>query len=381
MDSQPAAARALADAADADATILVADDDRNAREHLAALLRSQGYQVEVCEDGQEALSRVTMGGIDLVLLDAVMPRLSGSDTCRLLKSLSGTTFLPVMFVTSRSDPASRVEGLRLGADDYLGKPFDNEELLARVDALLRIKRLVATVAEERDRLQRRTVHDELTGLPNRRLFEMRLVEERKRAERYHEPFACLVLSIVVGNGARDLIAGGNAERVVTRAAAAMKRSVREGDVVARIASTTLAAILTHTHFAGTLSASERIFRDVSGAIADPAVVIGIGASLFPSRDARTAESLLLAAQSALDECWERGGGQICILQQRKYLYTPGTAPRSERPPPSTRAIASEPPPSVRRGPSEPPPSVRRGPSEPPLRSESTAPRDNGDRKG
>ncbi|MEZ4364665.1 MAG: response regulator [Kofleriaceae bacterium] len=340
--------------------MLAADDDRTSRDQLASLLRADGHAVELCEDGQEALGRVALGGIDLVILDVMMPRLNGTETCRLLKSLAGVSFLPVILVTARNDPASRVEGLRIGADDYVGKPFDPEELSARVNAMLRIRRIIGGLAEDRDRLLRRAAHDELTGLPNRRSFEARLTEERKRAERYHEPFACLLTGVTAGNPTRDIITGGAVERLVTRASSAVKRSVREGDVVARIADTTFAVILTHTHFAGAIAAAERIFRDVTTSLCDSNARVAIGVALFPSRDGRTPEMLLSAAESALEEAWLRGGDQICVLQQRKYLYTPGTAPRSERPPASTRLAPnpSDPPPpaSVRRGPSEPPPS-------------------------
>ena len=134
------------------------------------------------------------------------------------------------------------------------------------------------------------------------------------------------------------------DRLVVRAANALKRSVREGDVVARHADAVFAALLPHTHFAGAISASERLLRDLGAAIGlpeDPLAGISIGAALFPTRDTRTPETLLAAAESALEEARRAGGGRICILQQRKYIYTPGGASRSERPPPSTRR--SEPP--------------------------------------
>jgi len=246
--------------------LLVADDDRGAREQLAALLRNEGHTVEVCEDGAEALGRVAQGGIDLVLLDVVMPRLSGTETCRLLKGMAGGAFLPIILVTAKNDAISRAEGLRLGADDYVGKPFDADELSARVAGMLRIKRMIGNLEGDRERLLRRAVHDDLTGLANRRHFEARLAEERKRAERHHEPFACLLIDIAGAVAARDVTAGPLFDRLVARGAAAVKRSVREGDVIARYGDGTFAAMLPHTHFAGTISASERILRDVAAAL-------------------------------------------------------------------------------------------------------------------
>lgn len=105
-------------------TIVVADDDRITRELLAETLRAHGFQVDAVADGQAAVERVARGGVDLVLLDVLMPRLSGLEACRLLKGMTQDSFLPVVLVTVKTDTASRVEGLKIGADDYVSKPFD-----------------------------------------------------------------------------------------------------------------------------------------------------------------------------------------------------------------------------------------------------------------
>ena len=176
-------------------TIVVADDDRITRELLSSMLRANGFVVEAVEDGQAAVERVGRGDVDLVLLDILMPRLSGLEACRLLKGMTTETFLPVVLVTVKTDTQSRVEGLRIGADDYVCKPFDERELIARVEAMLRIKKLHDHVVRARAKLEQLSVHDDLTGLYNYRYLHTRLAEEFKRAERYHDPLACIVLDI------------------------------------------------------------------------------------------------------------------------------------------------------------------------------------------
>ena len=106
--SEPPSSSRLATEPVTGAKILVADDDRLSRELLANMLRSRGFDVEAVEDGQVALERVGAGRIDLVLLDVLMPRLSGLEACRLLKG------------SVKSDTASRVEGLKIGAE-FLGR--------------------------------------------------------------------------------------------------------------------------------------------------------------------------------------------------------------------------------------------------------------------
>ena len=177
------------------ARIVVADDDRIARELLAGILRDEGHIVDAVNDGQEAVERVSQGGVDLVLLDIVMPRLSGLEACRLIKGMTLEGFLPVVLVTVKTDTQSRVEGLRIGADDYVCKPFEEQELIARVTSMLRIKRLHDQMALQKAKFERLSVHDELTGLYNYRYLHTRLNEEFKRAERYHEPFACMLVDI------------------------------------------------------------------------------------------------------------------------------------------------------------------------------------------
>jgi two-component system, OmpR family, response regulator MprA len=115
--------------------ILVVDDDAAVRESLRRALQLEGYAVELAEDGEEALERVTSNGVDAVVLDVAMPRLDGLEACRRLRATGSS--LPVLMLTARDEVSDRVAGLDAGADDYVVKPFALEELLARLRALLR----------------------------------------------------------------------------------------------------------------------------------------------------------------------------------------------------------------------------------------------------
>jgi two-component system response regulator MprA len=115
--------------------ILVVDDDRPVRESLRRSLSFNGYDVELASDGLEALQAVADQRPDAVVLDVMMPRLDGLETCRRLRAAGDD--LPVLMLTAREMVSDRVAGLDAGADDYLAKPFALEELLARLRALLR----------------------------------------------------------------------------------------------------------------------------------------------------------------------------------------------------------------------------------------------------
>ena len=115
--------------------ILVVDDDRAVREALERALSLEGFEVELAADGAEALAAVGRHQPDAIVLDVLMPGVDGLEVCRLLRRAQSR--VPILMLTVRDDLGDRVEGLDAGADDYLGKPFELEELLARVRALLR----------------------------------------------------------------------------------------------------------------------------------------------------------------------------------------------------------------------------------------------------
>jgi len=127
------------------ARILIAEDDANIRQGLVATLESEGYAVTSASDGAQALKLYPQGKFDLVVLDVMMPKASGYDVCRELRAGGART--PVLFLTAKGEEVDKVVGLKLGADDYVTKPFGVQELLARVEALLRRSRTTLRMSE------------------------------------------------------------------------------------------------------------------------------------------------------------------------------------------------------------------------------------------
>jgi len=117
--------------------ILVVEDEADIRELLRYSLTQEGYAVEEAADGAEALDRIERRAPDLVLLDLMLPRMSGLELCRKLRANSETARMPVIVVTAKSAEVDRILGLEMGADDYVVKPFSPREVVARVKALLR----------------------------------------------------------------------------------------------------------------------------------------------------------------------------------------------------------------------------------------------------
>lgn len=308
------------------ACVLVADDDAATLALLAATLRENGYEVETAADGQAAVERVARGGIDVALLDAVMPRLSGVDACRTIRGLA-TPFVPVALVFAKTDVRSRVEALRIGADGYVCKPFEQTELLRCVANALRTKRAHERVRAMTETLERLRRFDELTGADSFVRLHERLDAEFERAEKHADPLACCILDVdrlKVHNerGGRSL-----GDAVLRGVADVIKGSIRDSDAVARYGGDEFFVLLPATHFAGSLVVASRIWRDVAARNFEAGdttarITASLGVALFPSRDVRTKEALLAALEAALLEAKRRGGNRLCVFQQEGFIYTP-----------------------------------------------------------
>jgi len=119
--------------------ILIIDDDKELTELLAEYLSYEGFELEACHDGVSGLARAYDESFSLILLDVMMPKLNGFEV---LKALGGQHKTPILMLTAKGDNDDRVLGLELGADDYLAKPFQHRELLARINAILRRIKIV-----------------------------------------------------------------------------------------------------------------------------------------------------------------------------------------------------------------------------------------------
>ena len=137
--------------------VLVVDDDQDMAAFLMHLLRKEGMEADAAADGGAALERIMASPPDLVMLDVLMPGLSGFEVCRQLKAAPSTALIPVVLITALEDSESRVRGIEAGADDFLSKPVNREELLARVKTLRRLhetrreleqRRLAAEIAHK-----------------------------------------------------------------------------------------------------------------------------------------------------------------------------------------------------------------------------------------
>ena len=119
--------------------ILIVEDNQENIDLLVYFLRPQGYELVTAKDGLSALEKVDEGHPDIILLDIMLPKMDGYEVCERLKTRADTKFIPIIMLTALKELQDKVKALEVGADDFLSKPFENVELLARVKSLLRLK--------------------------------------------------------------------------------------------------------------------------------------------------------------------------------------------------------------------------------------------------
>jgi class 3 adenylate cyclase len=181
-------------AAKSEFSVLVVDDDQDMAGYLAHMLRREGMEADTAADGNAALARVVASPPDLIILDVLMPGPSGFEVCRRLKADPSTALIPIVLITALDDSESRVRGIEAGADDFLSKPVNREELLARVNTL-------------------RKLH-----VTRRELEQRRLAAEIERKETIRKAFSryispSLAERIIQDLGARDGPFRANAQRI------------------------------------------------------------------------------------------------------------------------------------------------------------------------
>ncbi len=329
----------------ADRTILLVDDEPANIRHVREGLAEHGYRFREANDGTEALRSLREVRPDLIIMDVEMPRLGGVEVCRIIKANGGEGgfgFIPIILVTARQ-AAGKVEGLELGADDYLVKPFDMLELSARVKSMLRLKVLQDAVveknreldhknreldrankelAQKREELLALTRTDALTSLNNRRYFEERLTEEFARSTRYRSPLSLVMMDIDHFKRLNDNYGHPFGDEVLRMVARTVRGRLREVDFVARYGGEEIIALLPETGPKDAMGACERVreaiasiqleHRALDGTIKPVQVTASLGVASVPAKSLPTMEELLRAADTCLYEA--KGAGRNCVRQ-------------------------------------------------------------------
>jgi two-component system cell cycle response regulator len=301
-------------------TILVADDEPINRKLIQRRLERAGYSVLVAENGREAVEAALAHLPDLIILDVMMPVMDGLEACRLIKDNEATRAIPVIFLSARDETDVKVSGLSLGADDYISKPFKAEELLARVEVAMRLKR-------ERERLRRsaeeahatalvaqeRTMTDALSGMLNRYGLQRVLAHEYAEARRYTRPLSCLMIDLDNFKTINDTFGHLAGDVALKQVAGILNEIVRRSDMVSRYGGDEFLVLLPETDLEGAealaekirAAASSRKFGDGSPHFQ---VTLSIGAATLA--DDESGNDMIARADMALYTAKEQGRDRV-----------------------------------------------------------------------
>lgn len=295
--------------------VLLVEDSAAIRALVRRMLVAGGHTVVEAARGADALAACREQQPDVVLLDVEMPEMSGWDVLAAMKADPALSDVPVVFLTGRSDTADMVDGLRLGAHDYLRKPCEPTELLARVQAAARVKRLQDELRQRNQELDLISRTDVLTGLRNRRHVEEYLARLVSLARRHAEPIAVLIVDIDHFKSVNDRHGHDAGDAVLREVAGRMLDSVRLEDMIGRWGGEEFLVVLPNTAAQGAAELAERLRQVVAdepcqvpdgGAVS---VTISLGCAASVIDDAAT---LVRSADAALYEAKESGRDRVVV---------------------------------------------------------------------
>jgi two-component system cell cycle response regulator len=293
--------------------VLIADDSLVVRAVLRRQLQEHGFEVVEAADGEEALAIASAGSLDVVLLDVEMPILDGYQVLARLKADPELTTIPVVFITARASTQDVVAGLRSGAHDYLRKPFEASEVIARVSVVARMKSLQDELRSRNEELGRLSRTDKLTELSNRRHLEEQATILSSSSRRHSHPLGVLMIDVDRFKSINDSVGHAGGDDVLREIAVRLSAALRIEDVCGRWGGEEFLVLLPITDLDEVELVGERIRKSVAasaiptaaGAKLDVTVSVGCAADRGASW-----EALVERADLALYEAKESGRNRV-----------------------------------------------------------------------
>jgi len=296
--------------------VLVAEDNPVFQSMLRNMLTKWGYAAHVTPNGLEAWEAMQAADAPrLAVLDWMMPYMDGVEVCRRIRTAAREPYVYVLLLTARTESQDLVEGMEAGADDYLTKPFNAQELRVRLRAGRRILDLQQQLMEAREALRVQATHDALTGLLNRgRVLEI-LAAEIARSERELRPLAVLMVDLDRFKQINDTRGHMAGDAVLREAARRMQAATRQYDAPGRYGGEEFLIVLPGTCGANALQLAERLRLAIAcEPVAAGGAAIGVTASFGVTATERAAggnpETLIRLADEALYRAKERGRNRV-----------------------------------------------------------------------
>ncbi len=300
--------------------VLIAEDDMVSRIVLEANLKKWGYDVIVTTNGQDAWEVAQENDISIAVLDWMMPKMDGLEVCRKIRERENVKYTYVLFLTARERKADIITGFEAGADDYVSKPFHQEELRSRIKVGERVVTLERDLQAANEKLQILAVTDSLTKVQNRGAIIARLIEELSRSKREKLPLGLIMLDIDHFKMINDKYGHLAGDRVLVELSARLRGVCRPYDVVGRYGGEEFLVLLPGTDEAETFQIADRLHSSIRSTpvkidTQDLWITVSAGAgSLLPEEGVEETQ-LIRAVDQALYQAKESGRDRVVQLQE------------------------------------------------------------------
>jgi diguanylate cyclase (GGDEF)-like protein len=284
--------------------VCVIDDNEDSTLALCEGLRQHGYEAVPAFTGAEGLEVCTSSPVDLVLLDIRLPDVDGLEVCRQLKTDANTRDILVIFVSVKGSKEDILEGYRLGAVDYITKPYNLPMVMVRVEAAIRKRGLGEQTQEQADPLGDPAYTDQLTGLRNRRFLLERLQEEVDKSNRFDYPVSCVAFDIDEVVPLDEELGPVSLDDLLVEIGMTLRNYSRSYDIVSRFDGTMFAAVLPHAPREQAEMYAEKIREEIEATtFSDPSfptqIQVRSGVASCPGGADSTADELLGEAMRGL----------------------------------------------------------------------------------
>ena len=295
--------------------VAIVDDDPAIRRLVRLLLSRSGYQSVEFVTGEEARAQLTQLAWDLAILDRRLPDMDGVVLCQQLKSDPDLRNRYIIMLTGNDDQEDKVQGLDLGADDYITKPFQYPELMARIRAAKRIVDLQKELMESNRRLELLSITDGLTKLHNHRHFQDELARAFEESARYVRPLSLAIVDLDFFKKVNDTYGHAIGDEVLKIISKVFQESIRTTDLAARYGGEEFALMLPETHISDAINFAEKIrgivestaIETQSGSIS---VTVSVGVATVPHPRIHSPKELIVAADKALYRAKKNGRNQV-----------------------------------------------------------------------
>ena len=296
-------------------TILLVEDNRKDLNILNIYLENQPYRLMTVQNGKEAVSKCQNQKVDLIVLDLILPGLDGFDVCRTLKKNESTRNIQILMVSSKTDLESKLKGIELGADEFLIKPVNREELIVRIRSLIQKKTYMDHLINRFEEALQAAITDKLTGLYNHSYLKHFMEHEVSRCDRQKHPMAFIMIDIDDFKQYNDTYGHPAGDDLLRHFGGVIKNTVREVDFAARYGGEEFAVVLPYTGHRNARKAAERILENIRKK-SSPDILVNKTASMgfacYPD-DGHTVADIIQRADEALYLAKHNGKNRVCHL--------------------------------------------------------------------